>query len=845
MFSFKYILLILLIPLIAFSQNYNTHLISNQNSYAFAGYTDTWGYVAPDGREYALLGVNGGVSIVDVSDTTNVTEVDYVPWVLFSWYDMKVYQNYMYVSSEGINEVLIVDLSTLPDSASILGTVGGFSSEPHNIYIDTTMGLLYVVEDFNFNSPVQILSLSNPAMPVEIGNLGGGLGTDAHDVFAQDSVLYVAEGINGSIGIFNVQNPANPVLLQRLIIPSAGYVHNVWASEDNNSMITTEETAGKTVKIWDIRDLNNISLLSEYLGESELVHNAMIKGNYAYMSHYESGLKIIEISDPRSPIEVGSYDTFPASNNPDFNGSWGVYPFTLDNMVFMGDRQTGLYVLKFNGAGVYRLNGILKDVTTSNVIENGWLEIVESGKVVRSNAAGIFRTGHARGEMITLKAVAYGYLEKEMQINAVIGATDSIEILLQPSPVNSLSGTLTNQNGEAISGMNVNLSTVSPLLNQPLTISTITDLNGTYTFNDLPLSDSVWINYPFLQFEKRFPYTEKTVENIVISAASPTIIDLQFEPADLLLVNDDPQSDYMDIYINEFTILGLSPYPWITTIEGEAIPVSSMSQLKNSVIIWYTGDSNPSDSVLTSTAQDSLAWHLDHGGRLLLTSKDLVESLSLQGSAFLSNYLMVDYGGEYSGSPLINPVVANPVVNHLSSFPVLHQSKEILLPLPTGNAEPAFSYISGGTAGVTIENTINNSKIALFGFRLEEVTASTSRNDILIAILSWFDVSTTLSQNLDNTVPNDYRLLQNYPNPFNPTTNIQYHIPRQERVILRVFNLLGQEMTTLINKIQNAGIHTVTWDGRNSNRNPVPSGIYLYQIEAGSFKEVGKMMLIK
>ena len=94
-------------------------------------------------------------------------------------------------------------------------------------------------------------------------------------------------------------------------------------------------------------------------------------------------------------------------------------------------------------------------------------------------------------------------------------------------------------------------------------------------------------------------------------------------------------------------------------------------------------------------------------------------------------------------------------------------------------------------------------------------------------------------------LPEKYVLHQNYPNPFNPTTTIRYEIPGQARndnmlVQLKIYDVLGREVSTLVNKEQTAGIYQVQYDASN-----LGSGVYFYQIRAGSFVESKKMILLK
>ncbi|MFA3783783.1 FlgD immunoglobulin-like domain containing protein [Melioribacteraceae bacterium 4301-Me] len=94
-------------------------------------------------------------------------------------------------------------------------------------------------------------------------------------------------------------------------------------------------------------------------------------------------------------------------------------------------------------------------------------------------------------------------------------------------------------------------------------------------------------------------------------------------------------------------------------------------------------------------------------------------------------------------------------------------------------------------------------------------------------------------------VPTSFSMSQNYPNPFNPTTTIKYAIPEKAQVKLTIYNMLGQQIKTLVNTEQDAGFYKVTWDGTNDFGSRVASGIYIYRIEAGKYVSTMKMNLLK
>ncbi|MFQ5864402.1 MAG: T9SS type A sorting domain-containing protein [bacterium] len=100
-------------------------------------------------------------------------------------------------------------------------------------------------------------------------------------------------------------------------------------------------------------------------------------------------------------------------------------------------------------------------------------------------------------------------------------------------------------------------------------------------------------------------------------------------------------------------------------------------------------------------------------------------------------------------------------------------------------------------------------------------------------------------EELDSNVPESFTLFQNYPNPFNPETTIRYRLPSAQPVQLKIFNILGQQIRSLIDKQQLAGDHKIVWDGKDDRGILMPSGVYIYRIQAGDFEKSNKMILLK
>ena len=154
---------------------------------------------------------------------------------------------------------------------------------------------------------------------------------------------------------------------------------------------------------------------------------------------------------------------------------------------------------------------------------------------------------------------------------------------------------------------------------------------------------------------------------------------------------------------------------------------------------------------------------------------------------------------------------------------------------PTGEIFPNISTYIGTVAG--LNDTKFEGKID--DIRIYERVLSDSE------VVSLYQSLLSVDIVYHDPIKNKFNLFQNYPNPFNPNTLITYDLPKSVFVRLKIYNLLGQEIRTLIKNHESAGQKHVVWDGKDNHGNSVSSGIYLYRLEAGEFTKTMKLMLIK
>lgn len=309
--------------------------------------SDCWGYGAPDGKEYAFMGTWRGVEVVQTYPILNYISTLPAPdGGAALWRDITSYGNHLYWVTEqsGVGGGLgVADLSPLPQPPAYLGafpTDGVSQQTSHNMWIDNVTGYAYL-EGTGGSNAIHIHSLANPSVPVYVASFGP-LSGQIHDLFASGDTVYMAEGSSGYWSVWDLTNKNSPVQLLRVLSPSGGYLHNIFPTDDRQYVITTEETVGRTVKVWDVSDYENVNIVGEYLAPAGLAHNVHFERDWMYMSHYESGIVAVSLEDPTNPIEVDIYDTWPQSDNSGFNGAWGVYPHNRNNLVY-GSNTNGIF----------------------------------------------------------------------------------------------------------------------------------------------------------------------------------------------------------------------------------------------------------------------------------------------------------------------------------------------------------------------------------------------------------------------------------------------------------------------------------------------------------------------
>ncbi len=331
-------------------------------------YNDIWAYVDSAGREYAIMGSSTGTNFIDVTNPRAPRLADYVAGRINTgaiWRDYKTYSHYAYAVADGAsgNSLQVFDLQYLPDSVHLVYDNDTMSISAHTCFIDE--GKLYLVNNKRFwavnYADVDVLSLANPAKPTYLSSIylpQNVTNTGGHAASARRDTLFLSGGYGG-IFIYDMTNARVPRLITRFGDQTGDiYNHTSWTTTDNQFMVMEEEVPqGRPLLFYDISDIRNPTLLSEYNSEPNATpHNPFIvQDRYIVSSWYQDGLQVLDMQNRAQPVRIGYYDTYPDNDSTaipfsgvgydGYEGCWGAYPFLPSGNLLASDITYGLFVL--------------------------------------------------------------------------------------------------------------------------------------------------------------------------------------------------------------------------------------------------------------------------------------------------------------------------------------------------------------------------------------------------------------------------------------------------------------------------------------------------------------------
>jgi choice-of-anchor B domain-containing protein len=315
-------------------------------------YSNIWGWSAPDGREYAIMGENSGTCIINATDPLNPYEVAYFPGTACLWREIKARGQYVYVVNDCAGGVLVIDMAD-PEHPVIANEFGmSFFQHAHTVQIDMQTGKLYA--DGTAQGMVIYDLAVDPVNPPYVTKWKGqglsGVNGYVHDIYIKDGVAHAGLIYDGLYVLLDVSNlPAISVLGSKL--SGQEFTHSTWTTEDGKYSIVADEKGGpRNLEMWDVSDPTapkTVADLSQ--GPNTVGHNPYIRGNVAHVSYYKRGYLAFDVSDPTNPVKIGEYDTTPGGNEiVMIAGAWGVYPFAPSGFIYVSDIYKGFYLLKLN-----------------------------------------------------------------------------------------------------------------------------------------------------------------------------------------------------------------------------------------------------------------------------------------------------------------------------------------------------------------------------------------------------------------------------------------------------------------------------------------------------------------
>jgi len=793
-FLASFLLGALLSPAPTHAQSQNCVLLAHVDSLPGSG-SSCWGYVDPNtGKEYAIFGNQNGTAIYNLDTPSDPRLTGFIPGPSSSWREMKTYSTYCYVGTEAGGGMQIINLSN-PEAPFLQTTYEGSGlSTIHTVTVDSVTAKLYAN---GANGGCRIISLANPIAPVEIGNYTAFY---VHDSHVRQDTLYAACLSNG-LRILNVSNPALITEISSFQTEN-DFVHNAWTSEDRQYLFVTDEVSGGRVTSWDISTLTSPIQVDGFTADATGdAHNVHVNGNIAYVAHYTSGLRVLDVSDPTNLTEVGFYDTYPSPGGL-FNGAWGLYCWFPSGVIVVSDIEGGMFLFDYIVNPAY-VRGTVIDATTTLPISNARVRFPLGG-ADSTDALGNYLLLNEAGTY-DIQASAYGYVTQSVNQTLTLGDTVVVNIALAPIPSGSVSGVFRYPQGAGIPN--------APVSIRGTPLATTTDVNGAYSFPQVPegtytIALDFWTCLP------------ESAQVTVSSSLANSEVNFTFEGVAFAFNMEDTSSAGWAVNVGGGDNAGTGIWTRVNpngTAGGTVQPENDHTPGNPPAKCWVTGQ---------GTVGGSIGEQDVDGGRTTLYSATMDMSSLADPKIQYFRWYTNNSGGD-----------------------------------PNNDVWKAQISSNGGTTWVTTDSTkVTDASWREVRVRVADYVTPSSQvrmrfiaedagaGSIVEAAVDDFRVwglSVVAVEGGLGSGPLRFALHPNSPNPFNPRTEIRFDLPATADTRLEVYSPEGRLVRTLGSGRLLAGRHAVAWDGRNEADRAVASGIYLLRLEAGEDQASRKIMLAK
>jgi len=780
---------------------------------------DVWGYTAPDGHEFALVGHRSGTYIYDVSTNPHdPIEVGFIAGATSTWRDLKTHGYYCYVTNETGGGMDIISLED-PFNPYKVGEYTATFTTAHNLFISD--GFAYIFGSNADEGGCRILSLDNPINPVEVGSWEDDY---FHDGFVKNDTLYGCGIYNGTLYIIDVSIKSNPINLVEHNYSNYG-CHAVWVTDDSKYVVTGDEEAGGYVYIFDIQDFDNINLVSTWYpdevdAEDKSVHNVLIKGDLLYISYYVYGTRILDISDPYNPTEVGYYDWYPGQSGL-YSGNWGTYPLTENGLIYSTDYSgNGFFIMSYPFMGEINFEE-LND--TENNIDPLSFNVTINESPDFSVDYSSFKLYWGIDGMITDSA-------------SLTSAGNSYVGSLTPSGENGIMHyymAFNTQNGERVTKpygapfssykFNIGIDNVSP------EVELITQVEDQF--------------YPSGSFD-------------VISIASDNIginsVELFWQAGDnqiqSIVCEESHDQDLGAVYVGSISYNGIAPG---TAIRYWAVATDASSQSNQSQSDenhFYISDQYALGNFENESSMD--AWDLRDWGRQYVNHIIKWAINDSPNGLYTPN--------AYNACYLIEPIN----LTHFTKAYIKFKSGELLRPGDYGYVQVKRGDSPNWTNILTVSSWNNQEMferyINLNSYLNEEELyfRLLMTSDLSDESQGWYvdDINLVLNQDMPpnvntdsniNNIPNKLTLNPSYPNPFNPNTKISFDLPKSSKVKLQIVDINGRGIANLLSNSLDSGTYNVNWNGTSDSGVNMSSGIYFIILNVDGSILTQKLSLIR